>query len=159
MWRTAWYEEEETVRDWACLQLRREILFVLSRLSRSMTRSLSMPRTAGIPNRLYRERRLCVQRRKLFTNKQVEPHKDRQGNWKQAWPHYVKSNGQQACAIADKPFEEAKEDRWEDVRTKKRVQEGVQDREVVTHRENSEGSGGGEANRHPESRQQRSSRQ
>ena len=38
----------------------------------------------------------CVQRyNQFFPIRQEEPYKDRQGNWKQAWPHYVKGNGHQ----------------------------------------------------------------
>ena len=51
-------------------------------------------------------------------------HKDRQGNWRQTWPLNVKGNGQQVCAITDKPCDEASEER-RDVRVAK-------EREVLT---------------------------
>ena len=98
------------------------------------------------PNRPIKGERLCVQRYNKFVSikqeepykdcvqrynkfvptKQEEPHKDRQGNWKEAWPHYVKSNGQKVCVITERPFEEIKED------SAKRLQDGVKDKEVVT---------------------------
>ena len=30
---------------------------------------------------------------KFFPIRQEEPYKDRQGNWKEAWPHYITGNG------------------------------------------------------------------
>ena len=35
------------------------------------------------------------------TKNPIKPpqHKDRQGIWKQEWPHFVKSNGHKVCAI------------------------------------------------------------
>ena len=46
------------------------------------------------PRRLYQNPRLGVPRfDNIFSIKQKEPHKDRQVNWKMAWPDYVESNG------------------------------------------------------------------
>ena len=68
---------------------------------------------------------------KLFPIRKKEPYKDRQGNWKQTRPHYVKVHGQKVCAITDKYLEETKEETWEDARAK-RMQDSVKEKEVVT---------------------------
>ena len=69
--------------------------------------------------RVYCDGRLGVRRFDCFFSiKQDKPYQDRQGNWKQAWPHYVKGNEQKVCAITDKFVEEPSEGKWEDGRGK-----------------------------------------
>ena len=38
----------------------------------------------------------------------------RQGNWKQTWPYYIKVNGKKVCAITDSPSERRNEKSWEE---------------------------------------------
>ena len=57
------------------------------------------------PTRVYCDGRLGVRRfDRFYPIRQDESDKDRQGNWKHAWPYYAKGNGQKGCAITDKPF-------------------------------------------------------
>ena len=42
----------------------------------------------------------------IFSTSQDGPCQDRQGNWRQIWPWYVKANGQKVCAITDNLAEE-----------------------------------------------------
>ena len=48
-----------------------------------------------------------------------EPYRDMQGNWKLAWLCFIKRNGRNMCAIADKLVADSEEEIWDDVGTKK----------------------------------------
>ena len=67
------------------------------------------------PRRVRYEGRLGVRSFDRFLPiRQDEPYKDRQGNWKQAWPYNVKGNGKHVCHHTDKMVEGTSEESWED---------------------------------------------
>ena len=86
-------------------------------------------KTSG-PRRDYLEGRICVRRYDhIVPIRQGASYKDREGNWKQAWPNCINLNGAKTCA--PQATGDLHDERSEDVRAT-RMQDAVKDRDVLT---------------------------
>ena len=108
--------------DWACKQPRKQYVSVL-------TVKPVGDKEVGVRQE-ETPKKNCT-RANDFPTKPGEPYKDKQKNWKQAWPHYARSTGQKHVPSQISQSKRPKKTEREDVRAK-RMQERMKDREVLT---------------------------
>ena len=87
---------------------------------------------------------VCQGTTRFSLSDKEEPYKDRLGNWRQRWPHYVKGNEQNNCGQTFRRNQGRKMGRREG---KKNA--GSQRQGGVDAKEKRERSRGGDAQRHP----------
>ena len=105
----SWDEEEESMTGLICSFGGK--YFAFSWESPAQIRILNSLRKSK-PIMMYVERRLYVRRYVKFfqsgKRSRIRTGREHGSKLGLIWPHFVKGNGQQICAITDKPFEDAK---------------------------------------------------